>query len=50
MSREEAREMVDFINKAVDVSILRTLVRSPVKDGKRGRWLSKFTWNAVAGY
>nr|CAB3267913.1 AN1-type zinc finger protein 4 [Phallusia mammillata] len=36
MSRQEAREVVDLINKAMDASILRTFVRSPVKDGQRG--------------
>ncbi|XP_076820454.1 AN1-type zinc finger protein 4-like [Clavelina lepadiformis] len=36
MSRQEAREVVDFINKAVDASILRNLVRSPNKDLPRG--------------
>lgn len=32
MTKQEAREVVDFINKAVDASILRNLVRSPNKD------------------
>ena len=38
MTKQEAREVVDFINKAVDASILRNLVRSPNKDvNQRGK-------------
>jgi len=36
MTKQEAREVVDFINKAVDASILRNLVRSPNKDVTSG--------------
>ncbi|XP_078481432.1 AN1-type zinc finger protein 4 [Ciona intestinalis] len=36
MSKQEAREVVDFINKAVDANVLRNLVRSPTKDNQRG--------------
>uniref|UniRef100_H2Y9I4 AN1-type domain-containing protein n=1 Tax=Ciona savignyi TaxID=51511 RepID=H2Y9I4_CIOSA len=36
MSKQEAREVVDFINKAVDSNVLRNLVRSPTKDTQRG--------------